>query len=415
MQAGSAINVSLKGTQNNRDMLMKNSVICCSVVLTTLCSAAIADIRLEDGDRFLSLLTVGARHDDNISQDPSSQPKDSSVITVVQPVFLFKVGGSKVTFDGAYTLTNESYEYDSIDNHTDHQFSLNSQFALTASNKASLSFNYIKKQNIRTSINRAANDEEVGDRSRFKNLAGQYQLGADSSRAQLELNLGASNLSYSNNLNTSSQNRLKERDMISQGGTFYVRVAPKTRILLEVIRTDFEYKDAESLLNNNATKYYAGVIWDATSKTSSYIRVGQENKDFDSASAKDTSETAWDINITWQPRSYSRMNLTTGKGAAEGSVRSDVIQTTDTTLSWTHDWSYQFESMLSYNSINEDYKGKAFNGRQDDTNTASAALTYKMNRNVEFSGKYSLKKRESNSPVEEFDSNIVAISVTLAI
>jgi hypothetical protein len=96
-------------------------------------------------------------------------------------------------------------------------------------------------------------------------------------------------------------------------------------------------------------------------------------------------------------------------------VRSDVIETTNTTLSWIHDWSYQFESLLSYNSVSEDYKGKVFNGREDDTNTASAALIYKMNRNVEISGKYSRKKRESNSPVEEFDSNIVEISVTLAI
>lgn len=394
---------------------MKNSLICCAALLATLCSIANAGIELEDGDHFLSLLTLGARHDDNISQDPESQPRDSSAIAIVQPAFLFKVGGSKVTFDGAYTLTNTSYEYDSKDNHTDHQLLLGSQFALDASNNASLSFDYIKKQDIRTSINRAANDEEVGDRSRFTNLAGQYRLGSDSARAQLELNLGAGNLSYSNNLNTSSQNRLKERDMVNQGGTFYVRVAPKTRILLEVIRTDFEYKDPESLLNNNATKYYAGVIWEATAKTSSYIRIGQEDKNFDSDSAQDTSEPAWDINITWQPRSYSRINLTTGKGAAEGSVRSDVIETTNTTLSWAHDWSYQFESLLSYNSISEDYKGKVFNGREDDTNTASAALIYKMNRNVEISGKYSRKERESNSPIEEFDSNIVEISVTLAI
>jgi hypothetical protein len=394
---------------------MKNSIIGCAALLATLCSATNAGIELEEGDHFLSLLTLGARHDDNISQDPKSQPRDSSAIAIVQPAFLFKVGSPKVTFDGAYTLTNESYEYDSKDNHTDHELLLGSQFAFDASNNASLSFDYIEKQDIRTSINRAATDEEVGDESRFTNLAGQYQLGSDSARAQLELNLGASNLSYSNNLDTSSQNRLKERDMISQGGTFYVRVAPKTRILLEVIRTDFEYKDEESLLNNNATKYYAGVIWDATARTSSYIRVGQEDKNFDSDSAQDTSEPAWDINITWQPRSYSRINLTTGKGAAEGSVRSDVIETTNTTLSWTHDWSYQFESLLSYNSVSEDYKGKVFNGREDDTNTAAAALIYKMNRNVEISGKYSRKERESNSPIEEFDSNIVEISVTLAI
>jgi len=394
---------------------MKTSAICYATLLACLCSAASADFQLEDGDHFLSLLTLGARHDDNISQDPKSQPRDSSAIAIVQPAFLFKVGTPKVTFDGAYTLTNESYEYDSKDNHTDHQLLLGSQFAFDASNKASLSFDYIEKQDIRTSINRAATDEEVGDESRFTNLAGQYRLGADTARAQFELNLGASNLSYLNNLNTLSQNRLKERDMITQGGTFYVRIAPKTRILLEVIHTDFDYEDADSQLSNNATKYYAGVVWEATAKTSSYIRVGQEDKNFDSANAIDTSEPAWDINITWQPRSYSRINLTTGKGAAEGSARSDVIETTNTTLSWTHDWSYQFESQLSYNSINEDYKGRAFNGRKDDTNTASAALIYKMNRNVEFSGSYSRKERESNSPVEEFDSNIVEISVAFAI
>jgi hypothetical protein len=394
---------------------MKTSVMCFATLLATLCSAASADFQLEDGDHFLSLLTLGARHDDNISQDPKSQPRDSSAIAIVQPAFLFKVGSPKVTFDGAYILTNESYEYDSKDNHTDHELLLGSQFAFDASNNASLSFDYIKKQDIRTSINRAATDEEVGDRFRFTNLAGLYRLGADSALAQFELNLGGSELSYSNNLDTLSQNRLKERDMVTKGATFYVRVAPKTRLLLEAVRTDFDYKDSASQLNNNATKYYAGVIWEATANTSSYIRAGQEDKNFDSVNAKDTSEPAWDINITWQPRSYSRINLITGLGAAEGSARSDVIETTNTTLSWTHDWSYQFESQLSYNSIGEDYTGKVFNGRKDDTNTASAALTYKMNRNVVISGKYSRKERESNSPIEEFDSNMVEINVTLAI
>jgi hypothetical protein len=372
-------------------------------------------MRLESGDHFLSLLTLGARHDDNISQDPDFQPRDESAITTIQPAFLFRAEGAKVTLNGSYTLTHEIYEYDSNDDHTDHSLLLGSEFAFDARNKASLSFDYIQAQDIRTSINRTAPNEDVGDRYNFADLSGRYRLGADSGRAQFEINLGGSELSYSNNLDTLSQNRLKERDMITRGGTFYLRVAPKTRLLFESIRTDFDYRDSKSQLNNNATKYYAGLAWEATTKTSSYIRYGKEKKDFDNANISDTSEQAWDINITWEPQSYSRVNLTTGKGAAEGSVRSDAIETTNTSLSWTHDWSYRLVSRLSYNAVNERYKGKAFDGREDDTYTTTAALTLKFSRNVELNGSYSRKSRDSNSPVEEFDANIISIGLTLAI
>jgi len=394
---------------------MKISAICGALVLATLCSAANSEIKLDNGDNFLSLLTLGARHNDNISQDPDSQPRDASAIAVVQPAFLFKAEGSKVVFEGAYTLTHEAYEYDSKDDHTDHMLFLDSQFTFNSRNKATLSFEYIKEQDIRTSINRSTPNEDIGDRSRFIDLSGKYQLGADSGRAQFEAALAASELSYSNNLTTLSQNRLKERDMISQGGTFYVRVAPKTRLLLEVLRTDFDYKAAESQLNNNSTKYYAGAIWEATAKTTGYIRYGQEDKRFDSSGVADISEPAWDINISWQPRSYSRVSIATGKGAAEGNARSDVVNTTNTSLSWVHDWSYRLESTLSFSLTNEEYEGKAFNGREDDTSTALAALTYKISRNIEITASYSRKNRESNSAIEEFDSNIVDLSLTLAI
>lgn len=393
---------------------MKSSSICAAVVLAALCSEANSDIRLEDGDHFLSLITVGARHDDNISQAPKSQPRDASAIAVIQPAFLFKAEGSKVTLDGAYTLTHEAYEYDSKDDHTDHNLLLKTEFAFTARNKATLALNYVKQQDIRTSINRSDPNEDVGDRSSFADLSGQYRIGADSGRAQLEASLGGSQLRYSNNLDTLSKNRIKERDMITPGGTFYLRVAPKTRLLLEVARTDFDYLDSESQLNNNATKYYAGVIWEATAKTTGYIRYGQEDKNFDSENAIDTSEPAWDVNITWQPRSYSRLNITTGQGSAEGSVRSDAIETTTSTLSWAHNWYYNLESTLSYNLIKEEYKGKVFDGREEDTTTASAALAYKISRNVELSGSYSHINRESNSAIEEFNSNIVELSLTLA-
>ncbi|WP_373090785.1 outer membrane beta-barrel protein [Zhongshania sp.] len=394
---------------------MKISEIYSAVMLATLCSIANAEIKLENGDSFLSLLTIGARHDDNISQDPDSQPRDSSAITVVQPAFLFKAESSKVRLDGAYNLTHEAYEYDSKDDHTDHTLLLDSQFTFNSRNKATLSFDYTKEQGIRTSINRSTPNEEVGDRSRFIDLFSKYQLGADSGRAQFEASLGASELRYSNNLNTLSQNRLKERDMISRGGTFYVRVAPKTRLLLEVLRTDFDYKAAESQLNNDSTKYYAGLIWELTAKTTGHIRYGQENKIFDNSGIADISEPAWDINITWQPRSYSRLNIATGKGAAEGSARSDVVNTTNTSISWVHDWSYRLESTLSFSLINEEYEGKTFNGREDDTSTALAALTYTLNRSLEINASYSRKSRESNAAIEEFDSNIVELSLTFAI
>jgi hypothetical protein len=393
----------------------KNRLIAGGKVLlpTLLLSAPLIQAQtLKEGLDVEASIKTGIRHDDNISQNPDGGPKNSSVIHVIQPAIKVGASGSKISLNAEYSLLSEFFVYDSEDDHTDHNLNFDSEFRLDRRNTFGLSGGYHELEAVRTSINRADPNEQSGDQSTTTNLDGRYLFGAPSAIAQFELQAGQERKRYDNNMNTASNNRLREYDADRAAGTLYFRVSPKTQLLAEVVLRDYEYLANTSLLDNEALFYYLGARWELAAKTTGAIRIGNEEKDFDSAGADDIDSTAWDINITYQPKSYSSFILETSKGNAEGNVRANAVTTTSTILSWNHTWSPFWKSGLSYNFMTEKYEGRAFNGREDDTQTAALSLFWMPLRQVEIEMAYSFRTRDSNSAVEDFDRQQAGVSAT---
>lgn len=384
-------------------------------LVIALASSSSYALELQEGQSILPTLTLGFSYDDNLSQAADSQPQDESFISTIAPGILVRRETSDILFYGAYVLTYEDYAYDNEDSHAEHELGLDNIFKLNSRHEAGLSFDFVKRQDIRTSINRADPQERTGDRYNRGDLAGQYTFGAETARAQLEFQAGYGRLRYDNNLDTLSKNRIKERNEGFGSSTFYVRVSPKSRLLLEAKQRNFNYLDSESQLDNTSRKFYVGAVWEATAKTEGSVRLGRERKTFDDPSATDSSEPAWDVSLTWSPRTYSRFNIFTSRGAAEGSVRSDAVETTLYSLSWVHDWSYSLSTEFTYSELKERYEGKAFDGRKDDTASYQAAITKQAGKKAEVTASYTRKERDSNSPIEQFDRDIVALTFTLAL
>lgn len=369
---------------------------------------------LKQGIDFAPALNVGARYDTNLSQAADNQPQDESWIAIIEPSLTFGLSGSKVAVNGTYSIYHEAYEYDSEDDHTDHHFNVDIELQLNRRNGLGLNANYHDTQAIRTSVNRADPNEQQGDQSNTTGFSGFYRLGSDTARAQLELKAGQDQMRFDNNLDTASDNQTKERDTDTYTGSLYVRVAPRTKALLEVRQRNFEYLSDLSLLDNESTNLFVGVIWEATAASTGSIRFGNEKKEFDDPTAEDTDLPAWEANISWQPTQLSTFNLMASRGAAEGSVRSDSIDTKNTTASWNHSWTHAIATDLSYNVMEETYKGRTFDGREDETTSYAAKLIYKVGkRGSAITIGYTYKSRDSNSPVEEFEREIADIGFTL--
>lgn len=383
--------------------------------LVAFSSGTLSALELQEGQTLLPTLTLGFSYDDNLSQAADGQQQEESFIGTISPGILVRRETSDILFQGSYVLSHERYAYDNEDNHTDHELALDNIFKLNSRHEAAVSFDVVKRQDIRTSINRADPEESNGDRYNRGDIAARYTFGAKTARVQLEFETGHGRLRYDNNLKTLSQNRVKERNEGFGTATLYLRASPKSRILLEARQRNFNYIDSDSQLDNTARKYYIGAVWEATAKTEGSLRVGRERKSFESPSAIDSSEPAWDVSLTWSPRTYSRFRLFTSRGAAEGSVRSDAVETTLYSLSWIHDWSYSLSTDLTYSELKENYEGKTFDGRMDDTASYQAAITKRAGKKAEVTASYTRKERDSNSPIEEFDRDIVSLIFTVAI
>lgn len=376
-------------------------------------NTAQADDLFGEGVIFEPKLTLGAAYDNNISQAADSQRQDESLIGIVSPSFLFGAENRNTMLSALYTIYDETYEFDTKNNdHTDHHLDLSAEFILNSRNTVGINGGYHKQQDLRTSTNRSDPNEKEGDRYNWKYIGGLYRAGADSSRVQVEVAGELQQRRYNNNLTTASDNQSKERDTDILIGTLYFNAAPKTRFLIELQQRDFDYISSTSLLDNSSSIVYVGVTWEATAKTTGTIRVGQEKRDFDHVNSIDFSESAWDIGVTWQPRDYNTFSVITKKTAEEGSVRSSLIDTTKTTLSWNYEWTPKISSNLSYGITQEKYLGSTFSGREDDTSSANIRLLFKASPGAEISAGYTAKSRDSNSDIEKFDRDILAVNLT---
>lgn len=391
-----------------RNALLSSSLIC---LMAGGASLSQADDLFGRDVIFEPKLGVTLRHDDNLSQAADGQTKYDSLVTVIEPGFRVGAEGNKASIIGEYNMKHEAFDYDSVDDYTGHHLDLTGEAKLNARNTLGANVGYHKQQDIRTSINRADPQEKTGDRYNWRYFGGFYKAGAESSRFQLELSGEQEVRRFENNLDTASDNRSKERDTDTFIGTLYARIAPKTKLLLEAKQRDFDYIAPSSPLDNTSNSVFLGLTWEATAKTTGSVRLGQENKEFDRAGATDYSEPSWDISVSWQPNSYSTISLFTTQGAQEGSIRSDLIKTASTTVSWSHNWNPKFNTEFSYNMLNEQYEGLTFDGREDETESLSANAAFTFMPGAELNAGVTAKTRGSSSAIEEFDRTIAHIGV----
>lgn len=129
---------------------------------------------------------------------------------------------------------------------------------------------------------------------------------------------------------------------------FSYRLSPDTRFVTEVRfrLTDYD----EDRRDRTEIGVLAGFDIAATERTGGRLRFGISQADYNTVGVSDTSQAISDVNLYFNPRSYSRLELTfsrtfitvdqdnTGPGAAL--VNSGR-------LTWNHEWTSQFSTLAS--------------------------------------------------------------------
>ena len=119
------------------------------------------------------------------------------------------------------------------------------------------------------------------------------------------------------------------------------------------------------------------MIWEGLAKTTGEFKLGVEQRKFELTSREDLTNLAIDAAITWEPKTYSIVNLSLGRRTMEGALGSDATLTSNATLDWSHSWTEYSYSRLGYEYSLRDEQGII--SREDDTHYVYANFNRYLN------------------------------------
>ena len=382
-----------------------NSGLMAAAIPLALCSNAWAlepqGIKLTDALVFTPTLQVGERYDDNFRA--VEKGVQASWISSISPSFVVAAEGRKSAYALGYTANSDVFHSSQKDNNTDHLLTADAEYQLDVRNRLKLKAGYNK-------IEETAADDQNSENDKFSttSFAGMYTYGANSARGQIDFSADHRQLRYQNSgdLNTD-----KERDTTALSSTFYFRVGPRTRALVEARHTEYDYVSNDRLNSNNIA-LLSGLAWDATAKTSGTVKIGGERKRFDESSIDDKSASMWEVGLRWNPRTYSTFDLSTRRSIEEGDDGASAIQSQLIEVSWKHQWLKRLSSNVSYSLNDREYQDV---DRDDEINTFGAGLTYSMRRWLDLGLSYKYLENDSTAANESYQRNIYMLSFTASL
>jgi hypothetical protein len=387
---------------------MKRSDVLAATILSSLSFNALAATPEPAsmnvlGFDFTPTLKLSDRYDDNFRTLPSSTEM-SSWITSVNPKFALEAQTRNSGWRVEYEANQQTYWSERDADHTDHRLALDSVFQLNSRNRLKWNLGYQKLESTIDSTVRTENDKYT-----IADAGIGYIYGLDNALNQIDVAADYQQLRFQN---ADGINDEQERNTTAVRGTFYHALTQKTRALVEVRRSHFDYLTSGNPRNNDDTVALVGAKWDATANTSGNFRIGQEWKDFETGPNDDQSIT-WELGASWKPRSYSTFTLRSRKAFDEGDISAYTIHLTSTVLDWDHEWTSRIKTNLNARHENRDYQGGQ--EREDKLNGFGGGVTYQIRRWVAADVSYKHYKNDSSLSDQTYDRNIYLLGLTFSL
>lgn len=389
-----AVFMSLK--TNTRTLIKFSALLCANAWAVDP-----ASVKLIDGVTFTPTLKVSERYDDNFRE--VEHGRESSWITGVTPKFVLEAEKAKSAYRLSYEADSDTFHSSPKDNNTDHYLDAEAKYKFDSRNQLKLDAGYQRVEETATLDQDLENDKYT-----ISHAGGMYTYGARTARGQVEVGADYEQLRYQN---SDGINNDKERNTTALVSTFYYRVAPKTRALIEGRYTDYDYVSNTDLDSHNVA-LLGGVTWDATAKTSGTLKLGAERKSFDDSTGDSKIGTLGEISAKYKPRTYSTFEAKAGRQLIEGHDGADSIEQTTAGLSWEHYWLQRFATNVGYTHASESYQNI---DREDKIDLFVVGATYKMRRWLDVGLSYKRAKDDSTAQDESYQRNIYLISFTASL
>lgn len=343
-------------------------------------------------------------YDDNIFRE---QDKESDTILQVAPVVgyvgLYGKHKIKAGYKGEYALFTENSDV----NYTNHAAQADLDLSLTSKWSTKLGFRYLDKVEEPGTNNRELND--ALDFTKYDALRANLETayGTKDSIGQIVFKYARQTFNYRNN---SQEYRDRTTDDVT--GTFFWRVAPKSRVI-------FELRNAESSADNmtgvnqsfSQTSYLTGVTWEATAKTEGSLRIGYQDTQFDNPLIADLDGLSYFVDVDYKPDSDSLINVALSRTTRDNAeLVLAGLETTDYAISWKNQLANNTDIKLEYNYRKDNFGGGA-SSRQDDTHRIRGKLSYEAYEWLLVYTNLDYMSRDSDNVIYEFDNSRVSLGV----
>jgi polysaccharide biosynthesis protein VpsM len=352
-------------------------------------------------------IDVSIGHDDNLTRQPTNQI--SSPVVFIAPYVILEGRSGAHVFDLRYRGRTARYSNSPDDNFNNNNLQANANLKFGVRNDVALHFDLLYGSDPRGSTDRPITDSP--DRYRQIALAGRYGYGARGAKGRIEVDATYRTRRYTNNPQAAAESDVDATDV---GATFYWRVKPKTRLLFEGRYRDYNYINPGNTLGSNEQLFYVGAQWDATAKTSGFVKYGHMWKNFAYSGDQNDSTNSWDVGIRWRPRTYSVFDLSALKRFDESTGVGDTIVERRTGIGWTHAWNSRLSHNLSYAHIRDTYLGAGTN-RRDETNAIGVKINYQFRRWARFGAEFTRTDRDSNEPMDRYRRDLLLFTVALSL
>jgi hypothetical protein len=241
-------------------------------------------------------------------------------------------------------------------------------------------------------------------------MDGVLRYGAPGAQGRIEVDAGYFQRRYTNNHDTTD---VSNRDTWQAGGTFYWRVMPRTDVLIQARHINYNYTDDSNpgpTQSSGENRYYLGLKWEATAKTTGLLKVGYMTKNFDSSDRKDYSGSSWEAGVRWSPLTYSVFDLTTSRITQESTGVGSAILTNNYGLAWNHAWNSRLRTQAVARYSRDDFLDSAPH-RLDKVATFGAGVNYDFRRWLLLGANYTYTDRNSNQGIYDYKRNLFMLTV----
>jgi hypothetical protein len=293
---------------------MKKTLL--STLIAGLCIASQATHAQQAG--FLAEVDSRLTYEDNILRASDANAESDTSLVVAPKLTLAGILG-KHRFSAIYGGKYAKYFDNSEVDYDNHNFRLTADFDHSPRFTSEVEFQYKDAHEDFSDLNDIFDGFTEFNRFTEKQLKTRFAYGRQDSFGQLVLRLERSDRDHKNN---GQEFRSNERDLASLA--FYYRIAPRTRLLAEVVLQDFDYAPPAGIidLDNEHLVYQAGVEWALTNQLAGTVKVGYQDRDYRLDALRDIDGLSYEADLEWKPNTYTKIGFIARRESIDSSLES---------------------------------------------------------------------------------------------